>query len=121
MHQKNHVKNKITKLSTNSGLTGTGVLATAMYFSFNFAWCSIQLTILSVNNRGWVFLLNRQTKSQKKDRKSKSQRLTQSTAYLNNYPVIRSSSQKHLGIHLYEKFNFIHHIKEKKFQSQQRC
>ena len=27
--------------------------------------------------------------------------------------MIRSSSQKHLGIHLDEKLNFIHHIKEK--------
>ena len=40
-----------------------GSSATAMYFSFNFAWCSIQLVILSVKNREWVFLINRQSKS----------------------------------------------------------
>ena len=31
----------------------------------------------------------------------------------NKTPVTQSSSQKHLGIHLDEKLNFIHHIKEK--------
>ena len=31
--------------------------------------------------------------------------------------MIRSSSQKHLGIHLYEKLNFLHHIKEKIFKT----
>ena len=31
--------------------------------------------------------------------------------------MIRSSSQKHLGIHLYEKLNFIHHTKEKIFKA----
>ena len=66
---------------------------------------------------GGVFILKRQSKSQKKDRKSKSQKLTHPTAYLNNSPVIRSSSQKHLGIHLYEKLNFLHHIKEKIFKT----
>ena len=43
----------------------------------------------------------------------KSQKVTQRTVYFNNSPVMRSSSQKHLGIHLDEKLNFIHHIKEK--------
>ena len=40
----------------------------------------------------------------------KSQKVTNSTVY---FPVTRSSSQKHLGIYLDEKLNFIHHIKEK--------
>ena len=31
--------------------------------------------------------------------------------------MTRISSQKHLGIHLYEKLNFIHHIKEKIFKA----
>ena len=62
----------MTKLSTNSGLTGTGALATAMYFSFNFAWCSIQLTILSVKNRGWgFFYLTDKAKVSKKTKKVK--------------------------------------------------
>ena len=43
----------------------------------------------------------------------KSQKVTHPTVYFNNSPVTRSSSQKHLGIHLDEKLNFIHHIKEK--------
>ena len=43
----------------------------------------------------------------------KSQKVTHPAVYFNNSPVIRSSSQKHLGIHLDEKLNFIHHIKEK--------
>ena len=43
----------------------------------------------------------------------KSQKVTHPTVYFNNSPVTRSSSQKHLGIHLVEKLNFIHHIKEK--------
>ena len=43
-----------------------------------------------------------------------SQNITHPTVYFNNSPVIGSSSQKHLGIHLNEKLNFIHYIKEKK-------
>ena len=43
----------------------------------------------------------------------KSQEVTHPTVYFNNSPVTRSSSQKHLGIHLDEKLNFIHHIKGK--------
>ena len=43
----------------------------------------------------------------------KSQKVTHTTVYFNNSPVTWSSSQKHLGIHLDEKLNFIHHIKEK--------
>ena len=43
----------------------------------------------------------------------KSLKVTHPTVYLNNFPVTWSSSQKHLGIHLDEKLNFIHHIKEK--------
>ena len=31
--------------------------------------------------------------------------------------MIQSSSQKHLCIHLYEKLNFIHHIKEQIFKA----
>ena len=42
----------------------------------------------------------------------KSQKVTHPTVYFNNFPVIQSFSQKHLGIHLDEKLNFIHHIKE---------
>ena len=43
----------------------------------------------------------------------KSQKVTHPTVYFNNSPVTQSSSKKHLGIHLDEKLNFIHHIKEK--------
>ena len=43
----------------------------------------------------------------------KSQKVTHPTVYFNNSPMIRSSSQKHSGIHLDEKLNFINHIKEK--------
>ena len=43
----------------------------------------------------------------------KSQKVTQRTVYFNNSSVMQSSSQKHLGMHLDEKLNFIHHIKEK--------
>ena len=43
----------------------------------------------------------------------KSQKVTHPTVYFNNPPVTRGSSQKHLGIQLDEKLNFIHHIKEK--------
>ena len=43
----------------------------------------------------------------------KSQKVTQLTVYFNNSPAMCSSSEKHLGIHLEEKLNFIHHIKEK--------
>ena len=46
----------------------------------------------------------------------KSQNVTHPTVYFNNSPLIRSSSQKHLDIHLDEKLNFIHHVK-KNFQS----
>ena len=42
----------------------------------------------------------------------KSHKVTHPTVYFNNSPVI-SSSQKHLGIYLDEKLNFIHHIKDK--------
>ena len=31
----------------------------------------------------------------------------------NNVPVVQSSCQKHLGVYLDQKLNFIHHIKEK--------
>ena len=43
----------------------------------------------------------------------KSWKVTHPTFYFNNSPVTRSSSQKQLGIHLEEKLNVIHHIKEK--------
>ena len=43
----------------------------------------------------------------------KSQKITNPTVYFNNSPVTQSFSQKYLGIHLDEKLNFIHHIKEK--------
>ena len=43
----------------------------------------------------------------------KSQKVTHPTVYFNKSPVIQSSSQKHLGICLDEKLNFIYHIKEK--------
>ena len=43
----------------------------------------------------------------------KSQKVTHPTVYFNNSPVTRSSSQKHLGIHLDKKLNFVLHIKEK--------
>ena len=43
----------------------------------------------------------------------KSQKVTHPTLYFNNSPVTQSCSQQHLGIHLDEKLNFIHHIKEK--------
>ena len=45
----------------------------------------------------------------------KCQKVSYPTVYFNNSPVIWSSSQKHLGINLDEKLNFIHHIK-KEFQ-----
>ena len=41
------------------------------------------------------------------------QKVTHPTVHFNNSPVIRSSSQKNLGIHLEDKLNFIHHIKGK--------
>ena len=43
----------------------------------------------------------------------KSHKVIYPTVYFNNSPVIWSSSQKHLGIHLDEKLNFIYHINEK--------
>ena len=43
----------------------------------------------------------------------KSQKVTHPTVYFNNSLVIEDFSQKHLCIHLDEKLNFIHHIKEK--------
>ena len=43
----------------------------------------------------------------------KSQKVPHPTVYFNNSPVARSSNQKHLDIHLDEKLNFIHDIKEK--------
>ena len=43
----------------------------------------------------------------------RSQKVTHPTVHFNNSPVIRSSSQKNLGIHLEDKLNFIHHIKGK--------
>ena len=70
-----------------------------------------------LRTRGEFFLLNRQSKSQKKNKKNKSQNLTHPTAYLNDSPVIGSSSQKYLGISLYEKLNFLHHIKKKTFKA----
>ena len=66
-----------------------------------------------LRTRGGVFLFNGQSRCEKKIRKSRSQNITHTTGYFNNSPVTRSSSQKRLGIHLYEKLNFIHHIKEK--------
>ena len=42
----------------------------------------------------------------------KSQKVTHPIVYFNNSPVIRCFSQKHLGIHLDEKLNVIHHIKD---------
>ena len=42
----------------------------------------------------------------------KNKKVTHPTVYLNNSLVTQSSSQKHLGIHLDDKLNFIHHIKE---------
>ena len=61
--------------------------------------------------------LTDKVKVRKKTEKVKSQKLTHPTAYLNNPPVIRSSSQKDLDIHLYEKLNFILHIKKKNFKA----
>ena len=43
----------------------------------------------------------------------KNQKVTHPIVHFNNSPVMRSSIQKHLGIHLDEKLNFVHHIKEK--------
>ena len=61
----------------------------------------------------WGFLLNGQNKSRKIVKKSKSQKVTHPTVYFKNSFVTRSPRKKHLGVHLYEKLNFIHHIKEK--------
>ena len=79
-----------------------------MYFSFNFAWCSIELVILSVKNGWWgLFLFNGQSTSQKKVRKSLI------LQFISITPLWHEVLAKTLGIHLYEKLNFIHHIKEK--------
>ena len=43
----------------------------------------------------------------------KSHKLAHSPVLLNNVPVKRCSIQKHLGIHLDEKLNFNHNVKEK--------
>ena len=41
------------------------------------------------------------------------QRVIHPPAIFNNMSVVRSSCQKHLGICIYEKLNFLNHIKEK--------
>ena len=43
----------------------------------------------------------------------KSSRADQSSVTFNNSSFSRTSCQKHLGLYLDEKLNFIHHIKEK--------
>ena len=43
----------------------------------------------------------------------KSHKLAHPPVIFNNVPVKRCSIQKHLGIHLDEKLNFNHHVKEK--------
>ena len=43
----------------------------------------------------------------------KSHKLAHPRVLFNNVPVKRCSIQKHLGIHLREKLNFNHHVKEK--------
>ena len=43
----------------------------------------------------------------------KSDKLADPPVLFSNVPVKRCSIQKHLGIHLDEKLNFSHHIKEK--------
>ena len=47
----------------------------------------------------------------------KSQKVTHPTVYFNNSLVIEDFSQKHLCIHLDEKLNFIHHMKEKNWKA----
>ena len=44
---------------------------------------------------------------------SKSYKLAHPPVHFNNVPVKRCSIQKHLSIHLDEKLNFNHHVKEK--------
>ena len=91
----------------------------------------ISLSLLQLNDdlikiSNWAYLwkmpFNPEVIKQTQERvfSCKSQKATHPTVYFNNSPVTQSSSQKHLGIHLDEKLNFIHHIKEKNFQSQQR-
>ena len=55
------------------------------------------------------------TKQAQKVFSPKSPRVTHPTVYFNNSPVICSSSQKHVVVHLNEKHNFIHHIKLKSY------
>ena len=43
----------------------------------------------------------------------KSHKLAHPLVHFSNVPVKRCSIQKHLGIHLNEKLNFNHHVKEK--------
>ena len=43
----------------------------------------------------------------------KSRKLAHPPVIFNNVPVKRCSIRKHLGIHLDEKLNFNHHVKEK--------
>ena len=43
----------------------------------------------------------------------KSHKLAHPPVLFNNAPVKKCSTQKHLGIHLDEKLNFNHHVKEK--------
>ena len=63
----------------------------------------------------WKISLNLEVakQAQEVDFSRKSQKVTHPTVYLNNSPLTRSSNQKHLGIHLDEKLNFVNHIKEK--------
>ena len=80
---------------------------------------SLQLNddLIKISNwtHQWKILFNPEVTKQVQEVifSRKSQKVTHPTVYLNNSPVTWSSSQKHLGIHLDEKLNFIHHIKEK--------
>ena len=80
---------------------------------------SLQLNddLIKISNwtHQWKILFNPEVTKQAQEVifSRKSQKVTHPTVYLNNSPVTWSSSQKHLGIHLDEKLNFIHHIKEK--------
>ena len=77
----------------------------------------INLSSLQLND--WKMSLNPEVTKQAQEAVlyHESQRVTHPTVYFNNSTVTQSSSQKHLGIHLGEKLNFIHHIKEKSYKT----
>ena len=50
----------------------------------------------------------------------KTQKVNHPPANFKNIPVVCSSCQKHLGVYLDDKLNFIYHINKKNFKSKQR-